>query len=361
MTDKAAREEPDFMKFLRLLAMIFHFVYLNLEFLCHIWYLRIMPGLQKSMLLIILTGLFECPGHTQQQSIPDHFQQLDTEPQVIVCRNDLEINNQGGHLQGVQITRKGDAEYALVSGSSDTYAYYAVVKLGTARQVRSVNRLMYRPFKHAGGIQVYQELLVVGIEDNAARDKSKVCLYRITDPEEPSTEPLAVTERTGEPMRYTAGCCGIARMGDKYLLVVGDWDTKHLDFYLCDVPLPGQDFNAFDWIDSIDTQTADRSGWLDADWHPYQNINLLKDEDGKLYLIGFARDARNENLADLYLVEHSDLEQFKLKKLMTKSFSCQEGADFRSGAGILRQADGGLKVISCGPHIREVLILNVFE
>ena len=324
-------------------------------------YLSTMPGLIRNMLVIILSGISACPDHAQPQSIPERFQQLDREPQVIVCRNDLEINNRGGHLQGVQIIRKGEVEYAILSGSSSSYAYYAVVKLGADRRVRSVNRLMYKPFKHAGGIQVCQELLVVGIEDNAARDKSKVCIYRITDPENPSVKPLAVTERNGDPLRSTAGCCGIARMGDKYLLVVGDWDTKHLDFYLGDVPVPGQDHDALDRVYTIDTETADRSGWIDTDWHAYQNINLLRDEDGKLYLIGFTRDARNINLADLYLIEQSDLEQFRLIKLLTKSFSCREGADFRSGAGIFRQKDGVLKVISCGPNIMELLILNVFE
>jgi hypothetical protein len=87
----------------------------------------------------------------------------------------------------------------------------------------------------------------------------------------------------------------------------------------------------------------------------------LKDADMKLYLIGFGRNVQNENIADLFLVENKNLREFSLKKLMSKKFNCKEGADFRSGAGIFLQPNGKLKVISCGSHINNSLILNVFD
>ena len=64
--------------------------------------------------------------------------------------------------------------------------------------------------------------MVVGIEDNAAKDRSKVCIYQITDPEKPPVEPLSYVERTGEPFRSTAGCVSLAAIGDRFLVVVGD-------------------------------------------------------------------------------------------------------------------------------------------
>ena len=67
---------------------------------------------------------------------------IDTEPQVILCKNEWEVNNQGGHLQGVQLLVKDGMEYAILSGSSGTYAYYSVVKLGNCNEVLSVNILM---------------------------------------------------------------------------------------------------------------------------------------------------------------------------------------------------------------------------
>ena len=311
--------------------------------------------------IFLIYSLFPFLAFSQNGSIPELFMKIDTEPQVILCKNEWEVNNQGGHLQGVQLLAKDGVEYAILSGSSGTYAYYSVAKLGNYKEVLSVNILMHKPFKHAGGIQIFQDLMVVGIEDNAAKDKSKVCIYEIDNPDIPTVEPLALFERKGDPFRSSAGCTGISRIGNRYLVVVGDWDTKHLDFYLCDEHRLGQEINAFEKVYTIDTDKIDRSGWEDKAWHPYQNINLLKDADGKLYLFGFGRNVQNESITDLFLVENRDFREFSLKKLMSRTFNCQEGADFRSGAGISLQADGRLKVISCGSNIRDSLILNIFE
>ena len=315
----------------------------------------------KIIVLISFAIIFPLRAIAQHGSIPELFIEIDTEPQIIRCINELEVNNKGGHLQGVQLLVKNEVEYAILSGSSGTYAYYSIAKLDNYNQVLSVNILMYKPFKHAGGIQVFQDLLVVGIEDNDAKDKSKVCIYEIENPDMPPLKPLAMIERNGEPFRSSAGCIGINRIGNRTLIVVGDWDTRHLDFYLSDEQKAGLEINAFKKIYSIDNEEIEKSGWTDKSWHAYQNINLLKDADGKLYLVGFGQNVQNENIADLFFVEHKDLREFSLKKLMSKTFHCKEGADFRSGAGIFFQSDGKMKVVSCGSHINDSLILNVFD
>ena len=119
--------------------------------------------------------------------------------------------------------------------------------------------------------------------------------------------------------------------------------------------------DAFEKIYSIDTEAVDKSGWADSEWLAYQNINLIKDINGKLYLIGLGQNNEEENRADLFLVEHKDFAEFTLKKLMSRSFNCRGGANFRSAAGIHHHPDGRLKVISCGSHIRDTLVLNIFE
>jgi hypothetical protein len=311
--------------------------------------------------ILLINSLFPFLVYSQNGSIRGLFLKIDTEPQIILCKNELEVNNQGGHLQGVQLQVKDDAEYAIISGSSENYAYYAVVKLDNYKEVLSVNILMHKPFKHAGGMQIFQDLMVIGIEDNTAKDKSKVCIYDLIDPETPPVKPLAMFTRKGEPFRSSAGCCGLTRIGNGYLVVVGDWDTKHLDFYLFDEHKFEQDFNALDPLYTLDTEKMDRSGWSDIEWHPYQNINLLQDADGRSYLVGFGQNDQNENIADLFLVENKDLKEFRLKKLLSKTFNCKQGADFRSGAGISLQPDGKLKIISCASHIKDSLILNVFD
>jgi len=310
---------------------------------------------------VFINILFPLGCIAQHDNIPELFLEIDAVPQIILCKNDQEVNNQGGHLQGVQLLVKDNVEYAFISGSSSTYAYYSVARLDNFKEVLSINRLMNKPYKHAGGIQLFHGLLAVGIEDNETKDKSKVCIYEIENPEKPLGKPMIEIERRGEPYRSTSGCVSINKLGDKYLIIVGDWDTKHLDFYLCDVEKPEDESNTTYKVYTIDTEKIDRSRWSDKSWHAYQNINLLKDADGKLYLFGFGRNNQNQNITDLFLLEHKDLREFRMEKLLSKKFNCREGADFRSGAGIYSQPDGKLKVISCGSHIKDTLILNVFE
>ena len=103
------------------------------------------------VLCLLLPGL----AIAQKGGIPDLFDRIDTLPEILICRNDLEVNNRGGHLQGVQLMVKDGQEYAILSGSSSTSAYYAVARLDPIPEVISVNILMDKPFKHAGGIQVF--------------------------------------------------------------------------------------------------------------------------------------------------------------------------------------------------------------
>jgi hypothetical protein len=315
----------------------------------------------KSILPISFTALVAFGAAYQDESIPESFIKIGSLPRIIKYKNELEINNQGGHLQGVQLLERGGEEFAILTGSSSTYAYYSVAKKGNQSEVLSINRLMDTPFKHAGGFQVFQNLMAVGIEDNSAKDKSKVCIYEIDEPEKPSVAPLTLIERRGEPLRATAGCAGITKIGEQVLVVVGDWDTKHLDFYLCSEHRLRQKPTAFEKVFTIDTERMDRSNWADNGWHSYQNINLVKDTDGKLYLFGFQRVDQRGDIADLFLVENKGLREFKLSKIVSRTFTCKEGARFSAGAGVTLQEDGTLKVVACGSHIEDALVLNVFE
>jgi hypothetical protein len=153
----------------------------------------------------------------------------------------------------------------------------------------------------------------------------------------------------------------MAGIENRWLLVAGDWDTKHLDFYLGKGYSQGQGPGPFEKVYSLDMHKTDRSEWSDKTWHSYQNINLLQDADGKIYFFGFGRNGRNENVADLFLLEQRDVMEFCLKKLGSKTFACKRGADFQSGAGIYQGPDGKLKIISCSSHIRESVVLNVFD
>ena len=233
--------------------------------------------LHKTRFINILLAFLILPSCSDRidsnDTITSSFLAVKKSPAIIQFGNSQEVNNQGGHLQGVQLVSANNSEYALLTGSSDSYSYYAVVKLGDTNEVISVNKLMDKPFKHAGGFQIFQNYMAIGIEDNSNKNKSQVCVYDITDPENPPVKPISVIERNGEALRSTAGCIGITKHKNKALVVVGDWDTKHLDFYSC--RFDELESNRLKLIFTIDAEKIDKADWIDDDWHSYQNINLI--------------------------------------------------------------------------------------
>jgi hypothetical protein len=246
----------------------------------------------------------------------------------------------------------------VLSGSSDSYSYFAVVKQGDKNEVISVNQLMDKPFKHAGGFQIYQNYLAVGIEDNDAKDKSKVCIYDISNPEKPAEKPVAVFERAGEPKRSTAGCVGITKYKDQILLAVGDWDTKNIDFYSHkSAEFPKADFELFF---SVNTETISKENWIDDKWLPYQNINLFSTVENELYLIGLGQNNKNENVADLYQLKDNGKGKFNITKIASKTFNCKKEVSFKAGAGAVIDNNGKLGIIACGYNIKEYSNLNFF-
>lgn len=287
------------------------------------------------------------------------FQNLSQNPTSVDFTNNLEINNNGGHLQGIQLLQRDGNEYAVLTGSSDSYSYYSVVKMGENSKVVSVNRILDKPFKHAGGFQIFQNFMAVGVEDNDLKDKSKVYIYDISDPENPAVQPFFVIERKGEPLRSTAGCVGITHYKNQILLVVGDWDTKHLDFYRCD--FENQDKSSARLIYTIDTDKMPKSGWTDENWHSFQNINLLACKNNELYFIGLGKNKHDKDVADLFSLNEDENGNFGLTKLVSKTFNSTNQCNFKAGAGIYVTETGGIELVSCGYNIENTSFLNFFE
>ncbi len=309
------------------------------------------------ILFISISGY--CSGFSKStDAVKSAFLAIDNSPAVVNYLNDKEINNSGGHLQGIQLIERTSGSYAVMTGSSDSYSYYSVVKLGNTNRVLSINKLMDKPFKHAGGFQVFQNYMAVGIEDNSAKDKSMVCMYDISDPEKPKTEPLSVIKRYGEPLRSTAGCIGITKYRDKVLVAVGDWDTKHIDLYSSSISLSN---NSFDEIYSFDMDKVSRTNWTDPHWWSYQNINLFTFNGNELYLVGLGQNGNNEDIADLYSLEEANPGNFTLVKIASKKFNCRNEASFKAAAGVIADADGLFSIISSGYNIQKSSFLNLFK
>jgi len=292
------------------------------------------------------------------KSLVSEFKNLDSKPEIISFSNTLEINNSGGHLQGIQAIENSSGNYFLLSGSSDSHSYYAVVKQGDKNEVVSVNKLMKKPFKHAGGFQVFQNYMAVGIEDNDAKDQSKVCIYDISNPEKPDGKPVAVIERTGPKLRSTAGSVGMTKFKDQILLAVGDWDTKNIDFYSCkSAEFPNAGFELFF---SVNTETLLKDNWIDNNWLSYQNINLFSNNN-ELYLVGLGQNNKNENVADLYQLKEDGTGKFTLIKQASKTFQCTDCCNFKAAAGVALNENGEISIISACYNIENASVLNYFE
>lgn len=290
------------------------------------------------------------------------FQDLNQNPTPVGFTNNLEINNNGGHLQGVQLIERNGNKYAVLSGSSDLYSYYSVVKLGDDSEVISVNKILDKPFKHAGGFQIFQNYMAVGVEDNEKKDKSKVYIFDISNPENSDSKPFFEIERNGEPLRSTAGCVGITSYKNKILLVVGDWDTKHLDFYQCD--FENQDKSSAQLIYTIDTDKMSKSGWVDNNWYSYQNINLIACESNTMYLIGLGKNNQDKDVADLFALKEINSRNFELTKLVSKTFNSSNQCNFKAAAGIYLTETGNLEIVSSGYNLKndnQINYLNVME
>jgi len=322
----------------------------------------------KKLYLLCFFGMFLLSVKIQAQSeaqsdftIINLMNTIDTDPVSISFKNTLDINNQGGHLQGIQLVNYQDDDYYFLSGSSDASSYYSVVKIGVENSVISVNKVLDKPFKHAGGFQISNNIMAIGIEDNTKKDRSKIYIYKIDDPNNLPQKPLKIIDRKGDIKRATAGCVGVIEMDNNILVVVGDWDTKHLDFYKFKKENLYNNSGAIKLDFTIDTKKMDRSEWINKNWLPYQNINFIKDTSNKLYLAGMTTNNQGDNVLDLFIVETKNYSQFKLKKIYTRTFDKNSKTSFRWGAGIYLSNNNNLKIFSSGAHLGKESVINVYK
>ena len=278
--------------------------------------------------LIAILGLHPLLGLGQQvKNVPEAFEALSSKPEVMFISNVLKVPSDGGHLQGVQVIEKNGTKKLLISGSSLRQAYVLQVDL-TTRKTDTLISLMKEPYRHAGGIQVSEPYIVVGIEDNFTKTASKVCLYNYRDDNLYTAQPNFTMDRKGEAKRQTAGSTGLLAIENGYLMVVSNWDSRNWDFYHIDPEKNEQKMLA--------------SFAAPDDWASYQSINLIR--DGKaIYAIGFY-DKEGVGHADLILV--SNLEAFEpiVEKVRTKTFNSTNAVDFGAAAGLQVDKEGHLHI-----------------
>lgn len=303
---------------------------------------------------------------------PKAFQQLSNQPEIVDFTNTIQIDGTGGHLQGIQLHKEKDQIFAYISGSSTVKSYMVKVALDSPASVSAIDGLMPAPYRHAGGFQIFDDYLAVGIEDNYDRTSSLIKIYKIPGSKNDWSQPLYTINRAGEFEKCTAGAVGITQYKDEILLAVANWNSINIDFYAC----PSVDFYSgkgeFHLFTSLMTPEVSTINWSDSAWWSYQNINLFTDAQEGLYLVGFARDDNGQNLADVFQVTLADRipqrvgepnpkkRNIQIQKILTKSFEGMGKTDFRAGAG-LSIIGGTLGLVSIPYEIESSTSLNFYQ
>lgn len=296
------------------------------------------------------------------------FEAIDTIPELIAYTNSFPVpEGKNGHLQSAQILDKDGVRYIILTGSSDI-SYSAVVKLDREKgnKIISVNHLLYQPFTHAGGIQLLGHYMGVGVEDSGQRDKSKVQIYDLSNPENPIENPVFELFRSGEYERSTAGGIGLIEWQQHIVMLVVDWDGRNLDFYICPVEAWNLGNIEFKLWKSVKTATLDRQGWIDDEWRSYQNINLICDKNNTLYALGldgFNPD-KNTSVADLYKLQIGNITDnipVSMIKVSRKEFQCTPTVSFSLGAGVHIIDENSFGIIATCSVIEDISHLNYFK
>ena len=192
------------------------------------------------------------------------------------------------------------------------------------------------------------------------RDKSKIFVYEIDNPEMTLNQPFAIIERNGDEKRTTAGCVAITEIDKSVLVIVGDWDTEHLDFYRMNKDSIYSTNSEFELIYSITIEDINKSNWIDKIWLAYQNINFIKDYDDNLYLVGMALNENKQNTLDLFKIETDDYNSFGLKKIKSKVFNKKSNCNLNWGAGIY-YSNNEIMVLSCDADINAETNILIFK
>lgn len=318
-------------------------------------------------------GLFIISQACSKYQFNHAFENIPETGVAVPLSGTISIDQTGGHLQGIQLYDKQKHKYLFMSGSSSDVAYMVKAQLDGSARILGTDSLLLDPYRHAGGFQIYDQFLAVGIEDNKRRNTSRVMVYDLGKSEGVWSDPLQVITREGEYERVTAGAVGITKLDDQFLIAVANWDSRNLDFYFCEEDKFIEGEKGFRLIGSLELARISRENWSDTIWHSYQNINLFTGSGNQLYLMGFATNENGNNVADLYKldIDKSDIERLNqfngsvetilIKKISTRTFKLIGNTSFRSGAGTFRNDNGLLSIFVCPEHIDQNSKVGVYS
>jgi hypothetical protein len=177
-------------------------------------------------------------------------------------------------------------------------------------------------YDHAGGIQAIGHWLVVPLEGSHSGADARIVLYDLAHP----TSPIKRYER--DAGWEHAGTASITKLSDgRYLLVIGGSDANPLKFYVSS----GTSLTAYPGFDLVDQWKNEEveTEIDDANWGAYQNINIVNQCDGKLFLIGMHNDAplgQGADWVDVYRLEvDANTYDVRLIKVANRHVYCRWG------------------------------------
>jgi hypothetical protein len=295
--------------------------------------------------------------------VPAAFVRVPIRPRSVTIDRKGVVLPMGGHFQGIQRIASVRSEQLVITSSSSSIAYCLLCDIsanGLAGRARPPLKLGELPMKHAGGCQVAGSIMAVGVEDDKARNRSNIDFWDLAAKPKPALLPALTIERSGAEKVTSAGAIGITTYGKGALLAVGTWDCDTIDFYAA----PTIPFRKFTFVKTWTRAGSDKSAWIDRNFGAYQNINLVTQRDGKLFLIGFHRDGDTDWM-DLYSLNFPAPAATMLRKIDKKHMYCTDGCSFRDGAGIFVRNSAAFNVYAVkglsGDHqTGEVINVNRF-
>lgn len=277
----------------------------------------------------------------------------------------------GGHFQGIQSFYESslNRQIFFISCDSDLKAYFVTVTFDAALQTPGeIRYLQYLPsdgiqppLRHAGGIQLIGNYLVVGVEDNQNKLRSQVQFWDVSDPFAPKQGThLTVIRESTTPKNKTAGAVGIVKRVNDHVLVVANWDAKALDIYTSNgLPLNNNACRftfTLRWVSS----EANRDQWKPNEvWGNYQSINLVCDRKFNIFLLGFYTNKKSKDFIDLFSVDLSKDTPNIIRKISDKQMVLIEGVHFRYSGGVFIKSSTELWCYATEREEHSETIINV--
>jgi hypothetical protein len=260
---------------------------------------------------------------------------------------------QGGHFQGIQrVSRvqrspheRFESPLLVITSSSDSEGYFVPCTMapdGLTGTAHPRVTMATTPLTHAGGCQAVGHFLVAGLEDFNNRNSSEIQLWDLSGT---PTQPLVKINRKGPQDVSTAGAVGLTSLGSGAVLAVATWNAGTVDFYKSVGDPFGGSQLVFQttWVPN----QADKSDWVDQNWGQYQNINLITQSDGQVFMVGFNRGG-GDDWMDLFSVDLTGGKR-AFRKLAKRHMYCTDGCTFDAGAGIVITSSKAFDVLAVNP------------